>query len=315
MKIKLFRIATRKSALALWQAHHIKDRLQQIYPQLKVELLGITTSGDKNITTSLSDVGGKGLFVKELEEALLADKADIAVHSMKDVPMNFPEDLTIAAICKREDPRDALICSQYSNLDSLPIGAVIGTASLRRLCQLKALRPDLVVNPLRGNIDTRLKRLDEGKFAAIILAVAGLQRLGLQHRIAEYLPPAEFLPAVGQGALGVECRASNHQVIELISILNDYETYLCVTAERAMNEALNGGCQVPIAGYATLQAEQILLRGLVGSLDGSKVLRASIKGSATDPEQLGKQVAQELLAAGANEILQSIRPSTNGFGV
>lgn len=307
------RIATRKSALALWQANYIKDQLTSVYPQLKIELLGITTTGDKNLTSPLNVMGGKGLFVKELENALLENQADIAVHSMKDVPMEFPKGLDIMAICKRADPRDSLICNSYTSLTSLPAGSVIGTSSLRRLCQLRFLRPDLNIQPLRGNVDTRLKYLDEGKFSAIILAVAGLQRLGLQQRITEYLSPPLFLPAVGQGALGIECRINDRETCELIKILNDEESQLCVNAERALNAHLEGGCQVPIAAYARLENNLLHLQGMVGSLDGQTILRTEITGPISEAKDIGIQAAEQLIKQGAKKILAPIINKENGF--
>jgi len=314
MKQKIFRIATRQSMLALWQANHIKKCLTALHPQLQIELLGITTSGDKNLTGPLSNIGGKALFVKELEQALLEGRADIAVHSMKDVPMDFPEGLALTAICKREDPRDAFLATKFPNLAALPAGAVIGTASLRRLCQLRALRPDLVVQPLRGNIDTRLQRLESGLFDAIILAAAGLHRLGFTNRITEYLPLTQFLPAAGQGALAIESRENDAATLALIKPLNDLTTQLCIQAERALNQQLDGGCQVPIAAYATLEQQQLQLQGMVGSLDGKTILYATESGPSNTAEQLGKQVAQQLLAQGAYAILQQIKTQENGFG-
>lgn len=310
---KILRIATRQSALALWQANYIKAQLTQAYPTLKIELLGITTSGDKNLATSLNEIGGKGLFVKELEQALLENKAEIAVHSMKDVPMDFPLGLEIPVICRREDPRDVLISNRFPNLAALPTGAVVGTSSLRRLCQLQALRPDLTIQPLRGNVDTRIQRLDENKFDAIILAAAGLLRLGLAARISEYLPPSQFLPAAGQGALGIECRKEDHATHQLIQFLNDDVTHLCVKAERALNKQLEGGCQVPIGAYAQYQNDQLQLKGLIGSLDGRIMLKTELIGSAQQAEELGIKAAKELIKQGAEKILSGIKRTTNGF--
>lgn len=304
MKKNQLRIATRQSPLALWQANHIKQRLEQAYPDLKVELLGITTSGDKLVNGPLNKSGGKGLFVKELEQALLENKADIAVHSMKDVPMEFPEGLEIAVICERADPRDAFISNHYKSLAELPVGAVVGTSSLRRTCQLHQARPDLNMQILRGNVDTRLKRLDENKYDAIILAAAGLLRLGLQQRITEYLSPEVCLPAVGQGALGIECRSADREVLELIKFLNHPSTQQCVLAERAMNLRLHGGCQVPVAAYAILQDEKIMLRGLVGKPDGSILLHANAIDIVNNAVMLGKKVAEDLLQQGAAQILK-----------
>jgi hydroxymethylbilane synthase len=305
MKKNILRIATRKSALALWQGNHIKQLLQKKYPDLLVELVGITTSGDKQTTGVLSE--GKGLFVKELEQALLDNQADIAVHSMKDVPMDFPVGLGIAAICEREDPRDVLVSQHYKKLVELPAGSKVGTSSLRRSCQLQALFPQLAMQPLRGNVDTRLRHLDENKFDAIILAAAGLKRLGLQNRITEYLSPEICLPAVGQGALGIECRVDDAAVLELIKFLNHPATQYCVRAERALNERLCGGCQVPVAAYAVLDMGKISLRGLVGRPDGSVILRATTQADMQQAEELGKQVAEDLLRQGAAEILDDFK--------
>lgn len=308
------RIATRQSALALWQANHIKQQLINVYPSLKIELIGITTSGDKNLTSSLNTIGGKGLFVKELEQALLENKADIAVHSMKDVPMDFPEGLGIVTITKREDPRDVLVSKKFASLADLPKGASIGTSSLRRLCQLHALRPDLNIQSLRGNVDTRLKRSEEGLFDAIVLAAAGLKRLGFENRVTEYLSPPQFLPAAGQGALGIEYRSADNEIRQLIKILDHPETHLCVNAERAMIKFLEGGCQVPLAAYAQMENQQIRLQGLVGSLDGQTILRTEVISSAENPAEIGIQAAKELVKQGANKILSSIKNDQNGFG-
>jgi len=303
---KLIRIATRKSALALWQANYIKSRLEKANPTLKIELLELITTGDKIITESLSKIGGKGLFVKELENALLAGEADIAVHSMKDVPMDLPDDLILAIMCERENPCDAFISNKYTQVAALPAHSIIGTSSLRRSCQLLALRPDLIIQPLRGNVDTRVRRLDEGKFDAIILAAAGLLRLDLHARIREYLTPENCLPAAGQGALGIECRRDDSEIIELIQPLNHADTYDCVRAERAMTRQLGGSCQIPIAAYATLDNGHITLRGLLGPPDGSLILRAIGQGSRQEAEIIGKQVADSLERQGAKIILQEL---------
>lgn len=313
MKKSLLRIATRKSALALCQTNYIKSQLQKIYPKLVVELIEITTTGDKNLNDPLHKVGGKRLFVKELEQALLEGKADLAVHSLKDIPADIPLGLTIAAISKREDPRDVLLSNVASNLASLPTGAVVGTTSLRRICQLRAIRPDLEIKPLRGNVDTRLQRLDEHKFDAIVLAAAGLNRLGLQQRITEFFSSSQFLPAAGQGALAIETR-EDQEIREIVRPLNHEETQYCVTAERALNLRLDGGCQVPIGALATLKNGQLLLEGLVGSPDGKSILRANGAAKAKDAEILGVYVAEDLLKQGAEKILQAIKTPENGFG-
>ena len=267
------RIATRKSPLALWQAEHIKARLINLYPQLTVELVTFTTQGDKILDTPLAKIGGKGLFVKELEVAMLDGRADIAVHSMKDVPMEFPEGLQLGVICQRENPRDAFVSNQYIDLDDLPEGAVVGTSSLRRQCQIQQQRPDLVIKSLRGNVQTRLAKLDAGEYDAIILAAAGLLRMEMDDRISAYMPPEVSLPAGGQGALGIEWRTDDELVKRLLAPLHHEVTAQCVLAERALNRRLQGGCQVPIACYAEYRGEQLWLRGLVGSLDGQQILR------------------------------------------
>lgn len=306
MKTKLLKIATRQSKLALWQASFIKQQLLAAYPDLQIELLPLLTAGDKNLAASLSKSGGKGLFVKELEQALLRGEADIAVHSMKDVPAEFPSGLGIAAICRRDDVRDVFISENYANLASLPVGASIGTSSLRRACQLHALRPEIAIKPLRGNIDTRLQRLAENTFDAIILAAAGLERLGIASQITEYFSTELFLPAVGQGALGVECRLADADILAMVSALNHQPTYDCVQAERAMNHHLNGGCQLPIAGYAQIINGQLTLYGMVGSADGHKIIKAHGSDSVENAEQLGQAVAKKLLDQGAGEILKQV---------
>ncbi|KNE86254.1 hydroxymethylbilane synthase [Aggregatibacter aphrophilus] len=303
---KTLKIATRQSPLALWQANYVKDRLQQLYPDLIVELVPMVTKGDVILDSPLAKIGGKGLFVKELENALLNKEADIAVHSMKDVPMQFPEGLGLAVICKREDPRDAFVSNSYRTFAELPQGAVVGTSSLRRQCQLKALRPDLDIRSLRGNVGTRLSKLDNGDYDAIILASAGLIRLGLADRIASFIEVEQSLPAAGQGAVGIECRTDDVQVQKLLAPLADAETTCCVLAERAMNNHLQGGCQVPIGGYAVLQQEQLYLRALVGNVDGSQIIRAEGKSAVKNADVLGVQIAEQLLAQGADKILQSI---------
>ena len=303
---KTLKIATRQSPLALWQANYVKDCLQQLYPDLIVELVPMVTKGDVILDSPLAKIGGKGLFVKELENALLNKEADIAVHSMKDVPMQFPEGLGLAVICKREDPRDAFVSNSYRTFDELPQSAVVGTSSLRRQCQLKALRPDLDIRSLRGNVGTRLSKLDNGDYDAIILASAGLIRLGLVDRIASFIEVEQSLPAAGQGAVGIECRTDDVQVKQLLAPLADAETTCCVLAERAMNNHLQGGCQVPIGGYAVLQQGQLYLRALVGNVDGSQIIRAEGKSAVKNADVLGVQIAEQLLAQGADKILQSI---------
>lgn len=304
--MKTLKIATRQSPLALWQAEHIRFRLNELYPDLTVELVKFVTQGDKILDTPLAKIGGKGLFVKELEAALLDGRADLAVHSMKDVPMHLPENLSLAVICEREDPLDAFVSNQYSNFDELPLGAKVGTSSLRRKCQILQLRPDLEIIDLRGNVGTRLSKLDDGLYDAIILASAGLKRLGLADRIRHSLDPVVSLPAVGQGALGLECRENDHELLALIQPLQHQETSICVRAERAFNAYLEGGCQVPIAGYATLVNGQLKIEGRVGSVDGKTLLKETLEGSADEAEQLGEQLAQRLLAQGAGELLKAL---------
>ena len=304
-KNQTLKIATRRSPLALWQANYVKERLIQIYPELTVELVPLITKGDVILDTPLAKIGGKGLFVKELENALLSGEADIAVHSMKDVPMQFPAGLELSVIFKREDPRDAFVSNRYRCLAELPQGSRVGTSSLRRQCQLKQLRPDLDIQSLRGNVGTRLSKLDNGDYDAIILAAAGLIRLELQQRIASFIDVETSLPAAGQGAVGIECRSNDERVKQLLAPLADVQTTACVLAERAMNNHLQGGCQVPIGGYAVLQDNQIYLRALVGALDGSKIIRAEGKSAVENAEVLGVQVGQQLLEQGADKILQA----------
>ncbi|WP_337843640.1 hydroxymethylbilane synthase [Rheinheimera sp.] len=304
--MQILRIATRKSALALWQANYVKTALEQAHPDLQVELVPMSTQGDKILDTPLAKIGGKGLFVKELETAMLEGRADIAVHSMKDVPVEFPQGLMLHTICQREDPRDAFVSNSYAALEQLPQGAVVGTSSLRRQCQLKALRPDLQIRDLRGNVNTRLAKLDAGEFDAIILASAGLIRLGFIQRIASYLDVETSLPANGQGAVGIECRTDDPWVHQLLAPLEHLDTRICVLAERAMNRRLQGGCQVPIGAFALIEQNQLWLRGLVGQLDGSQILRSEVRGAVADAEVLGEQLAQQLLALGADQILSSV---------
>lgn len=304
--MKTLKIATRQSPLALWQAEYIRARLQELHPDLTVELVKFVTQGDKILDTPLAKIGGKGLFVKELEAALLDGRADLAVHSMKDVPMALPEGLTLAVICEREDPLDAFVSNQFEKFADLPQGAKVGTSSLRRKSQILKQRPDLQIIDLRGNVGTRLGKLDDGQYDAIILASAGLKRLGLSERIRHCLTPDISLPAVGQGALGLECRAADNEVLALIQPLLHEETDVCVRAERAFNAYLEGGCQVPIAGYATLQNGQIHIEGRVGSADGQTLLRAELTDEASNAQQLGENLARNLLDQGAGELLKAL---------
>lgn len=300
------KIATRKSPLALWQAEHIKARLQALHPQLNVELVTFVTQGDKILDTPLAKIGGKGLFVKELENALLDGRADLAVHSMKDVPMELPEGLCLPVICEREDPADAFVSNHFQSIDDLPQGARLGTSSLRRKSQMQAYRPDLTIIDLRGNVGTRLGKLDAGEYDAIILAASGLKRLGLEARIRQIIDINLSLPAVGQGALGLECRSNDEAVLQLIAPLSDETTNVCVRAERAFNKTLHGGCQVPIAGYAVLENNQLWMQGRVGSPDGAVLLKAEVRGAPEQAEQLGQQLAQALLDQGAGPLLAAL---------
>ena len=300
------RIATRKSALALWQAEFVKAELESAHPGLTVELLPMSSRGDKILDVPLAKVGGKGLFVKELEHALISNEADIAVHSMKDVPMEFPEGLGLAVICEREDPRDAFVSNTYSHFSELPKGAIVGTSSLRRQCQLMAARPDLEIRFLRGNVNTRLAKLDAGEYDAIILAAAGLMRLEMSERIKERLAPELCLPAGGQGAVGIECRLDDQATIDLLKPLAHQATTERVNAERAMNQRLEGGCQVPIACYAEHRGEQLWLRGLVGEPDGTRIISKEIIGDKSQAQSIGITLAEQLLAEGAGEILQAV---------
>ena len=304
--MKTFRLGTRKSQLALWQAHYVRDALTRHHPGLRVELVTMTTEGDRILDRSLAKVGGKGLFIKELEQGLLENRIDIAVHSMKDVTATLPPGLHLSVVCEREDPRDAFISNHYATLDALPRGARVGTSSLRRQCQLREAYPHFEIVTLRGNVNTRLAKLDAGEFDAILLAVAGIKRLGMEERIRERLDPSVSLPAVGQGAVCIECRETDAATNELLAPLNHRETQIRVAAERAMNAHLEGGCQVPIGGYAELHGDQLHLRGLVGEPDGSRLLRAELRGPAVQAEQLGAQLAQRLLAQGAKDILDKV---------
>ena len=305
-KTKLVLIATRKSALALWQAEFVKAQLEHFHADVRVELVPMSTQGDIILDTPLAKIGGKGLFVKELEQAMLDGRADIAVHSMKDVPVEFPEGLELYTICEREDPRDAFVSNNFANLNALPQGAIVGTSSLRRQCQIKALRPDLDIRDLRGNVNTRLGKLDDGQYDAIILAAAGLIRLEMESRIADYIEPEVSLPANGQGAVGIECRIDDEVTKALLAPLEHTQTRIRVNAERAMNRHLEGGCQVPIGAYALVDGEQVHLRGLVGAVDGSEILRDEVTGHVNDAEKLGIELAKKLLAQGADKILAEV---------
>ncbi|WP_213716359.1 hydroxymethylbilane synthase [Cedecea lapagei] len=302
----ILRIATRQSPLALWQAHYVKQHLEAFHPQLTVELVPMVTRGDVLLDTPLAKVGGKGLFVKELELAMLDGRADIAVHSLKDVPVEFPEGLGLVTICERDDPRDAFVSNHYQTLDELPAGSIVGTSSLRRQCQIAEQRPDLVIRSLRGNLGTRLGKLDKGEYDAIILAVAGLNRLEMQDRIRYALPPEVSLPAVGQGAVGIECRLDDERTRALLAPLNHHETAVRVSAERAMNMRLEGGCQVPIGSYAELKDNELWLRALVGAPDGSIMVRGERRGKPEDAVAMGVSLAEELLNNGAREILADV---------
>lgn len=303
MRIK---IATRKSPLAIWQAEHVAQALQNVHLGLKVDLIGMSTQGDKILDTPLAKVGGKGLFVKELEQGMLEGRADIAVHSMKDVPVDLPDGLHLSVIMAREDPRDAFVSNDFTALNALPAGAVVGTSSLRRQCQLAELRPDLQIAPLRGNVNTRLRKLDEGAYAALILASAGLKRLGFEQRITAFFEPELSLPAIGQGAIGIECRQQDARLNELLQPLHHEPSACCIRAERAMNRRLMGGCQVPIAGYAVIEHSGLHLRGLVGEPDGSRIIRAEIRGPQTAADSLGSALAEDLLGQGAGQILKHL---------
>ncbi len=303
---QVIRIATRKSPLAMWQAEHVAAALKAAHPGLQVEIHGMSTQGDKILDTPLAKIGGKGLFIKELEQGILDGHADIAVHSMKDVPVELPEGLHLAVIMSREDPRDAFVSNQFRSFEALPEGACVGTSSLRRQSQLAEQRPDLVIKSLRGNVNTRLAKLDAGEYDAIILAAAGLIRLGFESRITAFIGPEQSLPAIGQGAVGIECRVDDESVNRLIAPLHHDETAACVRAERAMNARLNGGCQVPIAGYAMLESGHLWLRGLVGEPDGSHIIRGEVEGTPEEAESMGMGLAERLLEWGADGILDAL---------
>lgn len=298
-------IASRESPLAMWQAEHIQSRIQALYPKLKINIQGFKTQGDLILDQSLATIGGKGLFIKELEQALVEHKAHLAVHSMKDLPMDMPAGFCIAAITEREDPRDALVSNAFASLNELPNGAIVGTSSLRRQSQIKAKFPHLRIEPLRGNLQTRLRKLDEKQYVAIILAAAGLIRLGLKERIQAYLDPDDFIPAVGQGALGIEILENNEELLSMLEPLNDPNTACCVNAERAVSRALAGSCTVPLGAHATIIDNTLHLSGFVAKPDGSEVVRASIVGPQTIPKDLGEQLSQDLIARGALKLLEN----------
>jgi len=300
-------IASRESALAMWQARHVESRLAALYPRADIRILGLTTEGDRRLDASLARIGGKGLFVKELEDALVAGRADIAVHSVKDVPMALPPGFVLAAIGERADPRDAFISNRYADLSQLPAGARVGTSSLRRECQLRARHPRLRIEPLRGNVTTRLRKLDDGQYDAVILAAAGLKRLGLEDRITRLLAPSESLPAPGQGALGIECLHRRADLIEQLAPLDHAATARCVAAERAFSRSLAGSCNVPLGAYAEMAGSRIRLRGFVGAADGSRLLNGEQEGAASDAEALGIALAERLKAQGAADILAQLQ--------
>ena len=300
------RIATRKSPLALWQANFVKQNLLLAHKDLKVELIPMVTQGDIILDSPLSKIGGKGLFVKQLEQAILNNEADIAVHSIKDIPAQFPEGLMLATICQRDEVRDAFVANKYTSLNDLPEGAIVGTSSLRRQCQLRSHFPHLIIKDLRGNVGTRLNKLDEEQYDAIILASVGLKRLSLEHRITQYIDTDLMLPAVGQGAIGIESRTDDKQILDIISVLDDKKSRACIQAERAMNNALQGGCQVPIAGYCRLNNDELTLQGLVGRVDGSKIIKQQITGFINEAESLGEKLAKQLLNQGADLILTEL---------
>lgn len=299
-------IASRESALAMWQAKHIQATLQKLYPNCDVSILGMTTTGDQILDSPLARIGGKGLFVKELENALADGSADLAVHSMKDIPMNLPEGFAIAATGEREDPRDAFVSNHFDSLEDLPAGSVVGTSSLRRQSQIQARFPNLIIESLRGNVQTRLRKLDEKQYAAIILAAAGLIRLQLGSRIRQFISPELSIPAVGQGALGIEINASRTDLIDILAPLNHMDTQLCVEAERGMSRALAGSCTVPLGAYALRDGNNINITGFVASVDGKQILREKVHGSINNAEAVGKLLADKLIAQGADKILAAL---------
>ena len=300
-------IASRESALAMWQARHVESRLAALCPRAEIRILGLTTEGDRRLDASLAKIGGKGLFVKELEEALASGRADIAVHSVKDLPMTLAREFALAAISEREDPRDAFVSNRYADFSGMPAGARVGTSSLRRECQLRARHPLLRVEPLRGNVTTRWRKLDEGHYDAVILAAAGLKRLGLEDRITRLLTPSESLPAPGQGALGLQCLTRRSDLVELLAALNHAATARCVAAERAFSRALSGSCNVPLGAYAETEGRNIRLRGFVAAPDGSRMVSGELKGAADNPEALGVTLAEGLKVQGAADILAALQ--------
>lgn len=301
---KTLKIATRKSPLALWQAEHVKARLEHHHPGLNIELIKMTTKGDQILNSPLSKIGGKGLFIKELEVGMMEGVADIAVHSMKDVPYEIPPGFELGAILKRENPFDAFVSNNFDSINDLPQGAKVGTCSMRRIVQLKAIRPDLEILDLRGNVNTRLQKLDDGEYDAIILACAGLIRLKFEDRIKQQIPAEQSLPAVGQGAVGIEIRENDQEILDLIAPLIDTETSYRITCERAMNARLEGGCSVPIAGYSTIEDDRITLTGLVGNVDTGVILKEQVSGSIDESEKLGVVLADKLISLGAKDILK-----------
>ena len=305
--MKTLRIATRNSPLALWQAHFIRDQLLAEHKQLSVEIVSMTTKGDQILDRSLSKVGGKGLFMKELEEALLDGRADIAVHSMKDVTVDLPEGLEVSCVCERETPNDAFVSNKYRSLHELPAGSVVGTSSLRRRAQLKHHFPQLEIKELRGNVNTRLSKLDGGEYDAIILAAAGLIRLGFENRIADLIAIEDSLPAVGQGIVGIENRIGDMEIKQLLAVLNNTKSEICIAAERRMNQCLDGGCSVPIAGFAQLEGDTLIMQGVVGDVESGQLLKASAQGEAIDAVELGQQVAQQLIDQGAKTLIAKAR--------
>jgi hydroxymethylbilane synthase len=304
--VKTLKIATRKSPLALWQAEHVKKQLMEVHSDLSVELVSMQTEGDRFLEAPLIAVGGKGLFIKELEQALLEGRADIAVHSMKDVTIDLPDELTLPVIMEREDTRDVFISNTYKKIEDLPDAAVLGTSSLRRQSQVKALHPEIVLKDLRGNVGTRLGKLDAGEYDAILLAAAGIKRLGLGERITQLIPHPVLLPAIGQGAIGIECRAGDDVVQELIAPLNHSDTSLCVETERAFSRRLFGGCQLPIAGQASIIGDEVELVGLIARVDGSEVIQSSLKGNIADSDNIGTALAETLLERGGDKILEEL---------
>lgn len=303
---RTIKIGTRKSMLALWQSNWIKGMLEKRYPEVTVELVKIVTKGDKILDVPLAKVGGKGLFVKEIEEALLQHEADIAVHSMKDVPTVLPDELHIGIVTKREDPHDAFVSTKYKSLSELPAGARVGTSSLRRKSQLNCIRPDLIIEDLRGNLDTRIKKLDDGLYDAIILAAAGMRRLGWQDRITCTFTEQEMLPAIAQGAVGIELRKKDVELLNALFFMHDAETSVAVEAERAFLARLEGGCQVPIGGFGKLEADKLSFTGLIAAVDGKKILKETVAGAPADAAKMGRETAEKLLSMGGAEILAAV---------